>query len=92
VVAGLKRSINHVIDANYENLFTLYVSVFIRSRIKQFCDNCKCLKILIIVTIGFVARVLLYKFIKIGPIDSQPRRNHKKTTATRFVVGTAVEI
>jgi hypothetical protein len=45
-----------------------------------------------IVTIGFVARVLLYKFIKIGPIDSQPRRKHKKTTATRFVVGTAVEI
>ena len=34
---------------------------------------------------------LLCLFMKIGPIDSQPRRNHKKT-ATRIFVYTAVTI
>jgi hypothetical protein len=39
-----------------------------------------------------VACVLLYAYYKIRPIDSQPRHNHEKTTATRILVDTAVKI
>ena len=35
---------------------------------------------------------LLYRFMKIGPIDSQPRHNHKKPPLIRIFVDTAVTI